>query len=108
MNLAEERQQQIAHVRLRLRERYGLLCTERDLEVLAALAWRYGVGVPGALAAYRRTWLDVPFRCVTVRCCLDEVTEMVSTVIPPGADPQPPRNCSRGIGRPTAMWQEAR
>lgn len=108
MSLAEERQEQVAHARRRLRERYGLFCTERDLDVLAALAGRYGVSVPGAANRFRSRWLDVPFRCVTVRCCLDEVTEMVSTVIPRGDEPPVPRNRSRGTGRPTAMWQEAR
>ena len=108
LSLADERLRQVAHARRRLLERYGLFCSERDLEVLAALARRYGVAVPGAAAKFRSRWLDVPFRGVTVRCCLDEVTEMVSTVIPRGDEPPVPRNRSRGTGRPTAMWQEAR
>ena len=108
MNLAEERQKQIMHVRLRLRERYWLLCSEINIEVLAALARRYGVSVPSAATRFRSRWLDVPFRGVTVRCCLDDVTEMVSTVIPAGDEPPVPRNRSRGIDKPTAMWREAK
>ena len=104
LSLADERLRQVAHARRRLLERYGLFCSERDLEVLAALARRYGVSVPGG-AVYRARWLDVPFRAVTVRCCLDDVTEMVSTVIPAGDEPPVPRNRSRGTARPTAMWR---
>lgn len=101
LTLTEERAQQVTHVRLRLRERYGLCVTERDIEVLGALARRYGVAVPGAVEEYRTRWLDAPFRAITVRCCWDSVTETVSTVIPAGE--QPRTRVRQHHDRPMAM-----
>ena len=103
MTLDEERRSEIAHTRERLLERYGLCVTERDIDLLAALCRRSGAGVPGAVDGYRRRWLDVPFRHVTVRCCFDDVTQAVRTVIPADEPPTKPAHQPRGRERPMAM-----